>query len=56
MLSLVRDSIVLTRGKNLRDNISRSGEVWVHKTSLIPPPFIEVPYQASKVGGHVYVC
>jgi hypothetical protein len=27
MLSLVRDSIVLTRGKNLRDNISRSEEV-----------------------------
>jgi hypothetical protein len=41
MLSLVRDSIVLTRGKNLRDNISRSGEVWVHKTSLIPPPFMD---------------
>jgi len=49
MLSLVRDSMVLTRGKHLRDNISRSGEVWVHKASLIPPLFIEVPYQASKV-------
>jgi len=54
MLSLVRDSMVLTRGKHLRDNISRTGKVWVHETSLIPPPFIEVPYQARKV--YVYVC
>jgi hypothetical protein len=42
------DSIVLTRGKHLRDNISRSGEVWVHKTSLIPPPFIEVPVPSQE--------
>jgi len=56
MLSLARDLIVLTRGKHLRDNISQSGEVWVHKTSLIPSLFIEVPYEASKVSGHVYIC
>ena len=56
MLSLARDRIVVTRGKHLRDNISPSGEVWGHETSLIPPLFIEVPYEASNVSGHVYVC
>ena len=48
MLSFVMDSIVLTRGKHLRDNISRSGEVWVQKTSLIPPHFIEVPVPSQE--------
>jgi hypothetical protein len=51
--------------------MSLSGEVWVHKTSLTPPLFIEVPVLSQEcewpcicvlgvmymcVRGHVYVC
>ena len=41
--------ILLTWGKHLHDRIvSLSGEVWVYKTSLIPPLFIEVPVPSER--------
>ena len=45
----VRVGILLTRGKLLHDCIiSLRGEVWVHKTSLTPPLFIEVPVPSQE--------
>ena len=39
----VRVGILLTRGKHLHDRtISLRGEVWNHKTSLMPPLFVEI--------------
>ena len=29
-------------------------EAWVHRTILTPPPFIEGPYRARQVSGHVF--
>ena len=40
----MRVGILLTCGKHLHDRIlALQGEVWVHKTSLKPSLFIEVP-------------
>jgi hypothetical protein len=40
----VKVGILLTREKHLQDRIiSIRRDVWVHKTSLTPPLFIEVP-------------
>ena len=46
----VRVGILLTCGKHLHDRImSVTGEIGLHKASLTPSPFIEVPVQIHDI-------
>ena len=36
--------------------ISLIGQIWVHKTSFIPPLFIETAVPSEESDCHVYVC
>jgi hypothetical protein len=47
-------SILLICGKHLHHITSLRGEVWAHRTSLIPPLYIEVPVLSLESEG-VYV-
>jgi hypothetical protein len=53
----VRIGIFQTCGKDLHERIiSLRGDVWVNKTSLNLPLFIEVFLPSQKVNGHLLVC
>jgi hypothetical protein len=50
----VRVGILLSCGKHLHDRlISIRGEVWVHKSSLTLPLFIEMPVPSQESGRRV---
>ena len=53
----VKVGILLTREKHLQDRIiSIRRDVWVHKTSLTPPLFIEVPVLSLGKWVVMYLC